>query len=433
MNHNRIKTILALAILSCIIFSCDKEGEGNPVTIDGLNYYLYSQSAVIDWGNTASGVLVIPSEVNYNGKKYIVKGMAAGAFTRCTELTKVIIPKTIDQIVNHGFNGMNGAISPDYMNPFAGCTALDKDNPIMCSVDGVLFSKDKTRLYAYPAGAKRESYTIPESVTWIGANAFAVSQNLSTLIFRGTVTGYIPEAAFTGMNATAVIYVQQSEIEKFQKVFPGTVLPLDSFQEQVFIKSIEEKGIVQYDENLSIWTISVYENGAIDDVSLYFPKSLDKAFQKNGLPITVSGSVYKLSDTFLSSISQLGGYKYYALDITSISEDSLKTNDLIGTWSLLKADYHFGGVKTFSPDEYVYRFYNNGILVVQDLKDGADSATSIFMSAGTHQYNLTPENQEITIDSSTAWYRFDNGNLIIDCGSAWDAPVFVFQKSEYKL
>ena len=233
MNHNRIKTILALAILSCIIFSCEKEGEGNPVTIDGLNYYLYSQSAVIDWGNTASGVLVIPSEVNYNGKKYIVKGMAAGAFTRCTELTKVIIPKTIDQIVNHGFNGMNGAISPDYMNPFAGCTALesivvDKDNPIMCSVDGVLFSKDQTRLYAYPAGAKRESYTIPETVTWIGANAFSYSQNLSTLIFRGTVTGDIPEDAFEGMNTTTVIYVQQSEIEKVQKVFPGTVLAIDN-------------------------------------------------------------------------------------------------------------------------------------------------------------------------------------------------------------
>lgn len=231
-----MKKLLVFVILSCLMFSCEKEDEGHPVTIDGLNYYLYSQSAVIDWGNTASGVLIIPSEVNYNGKKYIVKGMAAGAFTRCTELTKVIIPKTIDQIVNHGFNGMNGAISPDYMNPFAGCTALesivvDKDNPIMCSVDGVLFSKDQTRLYAYPAGAKRDSYTIPESVTWIGADAFAYSQNLSTLIFRGTVTGYIPEAAFTGMNATAVIYVQQSEIEKFQKVFPGTVFAIDDIND----------------------------------------------------------------------------------------------------------------------------------------------------------------------------------------------------------
>ena len=199
----------------------------------------------------------------------------------------------------------------------------------------------------------------------------------------------------------------------------------------LFIDSLEtENGIVQYNKDLSMWTISIYENGTIDDVSIYFPKSLDKAFQKNGLPITVSGSVYKLSDTFLSNISQLGGYKYYALNITSICEDSLKTNDLIGTWSLLKADYNFGGVKTFSPDEYVYSFYNNGILIVQDLKDGAGSAAPIFMSVGTYKYNLTPENREITIASSTAWYRFDNGNLIIDCGSAWDAPVFVFQKEQ---
>ena len=230
----RMKKLLVFAVLSCLMFSCEKdEDEGHPVTIDGLKYYLYSQSAVIDWGNTSSGVLMIPSEVNYNGEKYIVKGMAAGAFTRSTELTKVIIPKTIDEIIHHVLNGTNGAISPDYMNPFAGCTALesievDKDNPFMCSVDGVLFRKDKTRLYAYPAGAKRESYTIPESVTWIGANAFSYSQNLSTLIFRGTVTGDIPEDAFEGMNTTTVIYVQQSEIEKVQKVFPGTVLAIDN-------------------------------------------------------------------------------------------------------------------------------------------------------------------------------------------------------------
>ncbi|MBR6893046.1 MAG: leucine-rich repeat protein [Bacteroidaceae bacterium] len=229
-----MKKLLVFAVLSCLMFSCEKdEDEGHPVTIDGLKYYLYSQSAVIDWGNTSSGVLMIPSEVNYNGKKYIVKGMAAGAFTRSTELTKVIIPKTIDEIVHHVLNGMNGAISPDYMNPFAGCTALesievDKDNPFMCSVDGVLISKDKTRLYAYPAGAKRESYTISETITWIGANAFAFSQNLSTLFFRGTVTGDISEDAFEGMNTTTVIYVQQSEIEKVQKVFPGTVLAIDN-------------------------------------------------------------------------------------------------------------------------------------------------------------------------------------------------------------
>ena len=230
----RMKKLLVFTVLSCLMFSCEKdEDEGHPVTIDGLKYYLYSQSAVVDWGNTSSGVLMIPSEVNYNGKKYIVKGMAAGAFTRSTELTKVIIPKTIDEIVHHVLNGMNGAISPDYMNPFAGCTALesievDMYNPFMCSVDGVLFSKDKTRLYAYPAGAKRESYTISETITWIGANAFAFSQNLSTLFFRGTVTGDIPEDAFEGMNTTTVIYVQQSEIEKVQKVFPGTVLAIDN-------------------------------------------------------------------------------------------------------------------------------------------------------------------------------------------------------------
>jgi hypothetical protein len=190
-----LKSMLVFAILSCIIFSCEKEDEGNKVTIDGLNYYLYPQSheAVIDWANTWSGELDIPASVRHNGNSYVVNGIAAGAFRNCTELTKVRIPKSIDHIVHYVLDGGNGAVSPDNINPFIGCTALesievDKDNPIMSSVNGVLFNKDMTRLYCFPAGLRLEAYNIPESVTWIGASAFAYNNHLSTLTIPNSVT-----------------------------------------------------------------------------------------------------------------------------------------------------------------------------------------------------------------------------------------------------
>ena len=153
------------------------------VTIDGLRYYLYpdKNEAVIDKGNTWSGDLEIPSEVCYEGNDYEVKGIVYDAFYDCTELTKVKIPKTISYFVFHHYGQGYSAIAPYYYNAFQGCTSLesievDSDNPFLSSIDGVLYSKDGTKLYCYPAGIKAESFVVPESVTWIGGYAFATNQ-----------------------------------------------------------------------------------------------------------------------------------------------------------------------------------------------------------------------------------------------------------------
>lgn len=172
--------------LAVLFFSLLVLGEGvnaQQVTIDGLRYYLYpdKNEAVIDKGNTWSGDLEIPSEVCYEGNDYEVKGIVYDAFYDCTELTKVKIPKTISYFVFHHYGQGYSAISPYYYNAFQGCTSLesievDSDNPFLSSIDGVLYSKDGTKLYCYPAGIKAESFVVPESVTWIGGYAFATNQ-----------------------------------------------------------------------------------------------------------------------------------------------------------------------------------------------------------------------------------------------------------------
>ena len=58
----------------------------------------------------------------------------------------------------------------------------------MCSVDGVLFSKDKTQLYCYPAGKKQKRYDVPEGVTWTGGDAFAYNPYLETVTVPNSVT-----------------------------------------------------------------------------------------------------------------------------------------------------------------------------------------------------------------------------------------------------
>lgn len=50
---------------------------------------------------------------------------------------------------------------------------VDEDNPYFCARDGVLFSKDMTRLIWYPYGKWGGNYTVPDGVTEIGSWAFA--------------------------------------------------------------------------------------------------------------------------------------------------------------------------------------------------------------------------------------------------------------------
>ena len=124
---------------------------------------------------------------------------------------------------------------PDDMNPFKGCTALesievDEDNPALKSVDGILFNKDGSKLYAYPAGKKADSYVVPEDVTWVGMNAFN-GCTLDALVIRGILdSSCMSQSLFRGLNESAKLYVQSSEMDRYKDIFPGTILPLEDYQ-----------------------------------------------------------------------------------------------------------------------------------------------------------------------------------------------------------
>lgn len=189
-----IKRLMAYFVFICSLDCANAQN----VTIDGLKYYMYPEThkAAIDNVNTWSGELNIPSEIKYNGETYTVTGLASLAFDGCSELTKVRIPKTINHIV-HGVltddPNITGQGNPDAMNPFNRCTALelievDEDNPIMSSEGGILYSKDKTRLYGYPAGMRQETFVVPENVNWIGLGAICHNQYLSSLTIPNSVT-----------------------------------------------------------------------------------------------------------------------------------------------------------------------------------------------------------------------------------------------------
>ena len=169
-----------------------KEGEqlvfeykAENVVIDGLKYSLLktTHQALLAYQGSWDGdsqILNIPSEVEYEGEKYTVTSINESVFKTNNTITKIIIPKTIK---NTGFGSLEGIVK----NPFSSCLSLETievedGNPAMCSIDGVLFNKDKTTLISYPAALPGKSYTVPDNVETVASGAFYSNQHLKNIV-----------------------------------------------------------------------------------------------------------------------------------------------------------------------------------------------------------------------------------------------------------
>ena len=136
---------------------------------------------VTDCDNVAVGDLLIPEIIDDK----VVTEIAANAFDGCKRLKSVTLPQSVTSIGEQVFKGCR-ALSEILVN---------EENREFVSINGVLFSKDYSKLIAYPAGKTDIPYTIPDSVTSIGGSAFYSCQNLNEITIPDGVTS-IGESAF---------------------------------------------------------------------------------------------------------------------------------------------------------------------------------------------------------------------------------------------
>ena len=185
--------------------------QGNAPSL-GVNVFYYDPSAVAyyvagttNWGamlgdlptvvwdplvpfnyTTNGGAITITGYIGYDGAATVpskitglpVTGIGYEAFWGSITLTNITIG---DEVTSIGFSA------------FAACPSLaaitaDPLNPAYSSMGGVLFNTSRATLVAYPEGNAAGTYTIPSSVTNIGAGAFSGSVNLTSVTIPNNVT-----------------------------------------------------------------------------------------------------------------------------------------------------------------------------------------------------------------------------------------------------
>ncbi len=104
---------------------------------------------------------------------------------KSSDITYIKIPKNVTLIASNAFNYCDSLLKID----------VDSENEKFCSIDGVVYNKEKTSLKVFPAG-RGGNFTIPEGITSIASYAFYRCYQLENINMYNTVTS-IGERAFS--------------------------------------------------------------------------------------------------------------------------------------------------------------------------------------------------------------------------------------------
>lgn len=130
---------------------------------------------------------------------YSVTSIGYEAFLGCTSLTSITIPSSVTSISVALFSNCTSLISIN----------VDSANENYCSVDGDLYTKDKTKLIQYATGKPETSFTVPEGVTSIGPKAFMRCTSLKSVTIPSSVT-FIGWYAFSNCTSLTSITIPSS-------------------------------------------------------------------------------------------------------------------------------------------------------------------------------------------------------------------------------
>ena len=163
-----------------------KDIDGNLYSKDGTMFIQYAI------GKTATSFTILDG----------VTSIGDYAFFLCGSLASIVIPNSVTSIGDGAFSFCRSLTS----------ITVDKGNTNYKDIDGNLYSKDGTMLIQYAIGKTATSFTVPDSVTSIGNNAFEYCSSLTSVVIPDSVAS-IGEDAFSYCGVLTSVYYKGSASE----------------------------------------------------------------------------------------------------------------------------------------------------------------------------------------------------------------------------
>lgn len=319
------------------------------------------------------------------------------AFSRCDSLTTVYIHSGVTSL-----GDIEGNANGSAFNACKGLMSINvaPDNPNFCSIDGVLFSKDRKTLWQFPCGRKG-GYSIPYGTETISSYALYKSDSLRTVTIPSTVTRVEPLAMGYCHTLDSVIcyaetppatnwidhvgndifsashqvklFVPAQSVEAYQAAkswnLVAAILPISANQVEVpeivltpgtssvavvwpAVKDAETYELIIRDENgNTICTLVFGSDGVLRTIAFHAParKNAPQQTQTAGFSFTLTG---------------LESGKTYSYTLTSKDIDGKVLDTATGSFTTQTPM----GMEDINDDRQGYKMLRNGQLLI--LRDG---------------------------------------------------------------
>ena len=163
-----------------------------PNTVESIGRYAFYECSI--------GSLSIPNGVKEIGEQAFYYN----------NLTSVEIPESLTNIGRSAFGGNRKMVSIN----------VAENNPVYCSIDGILYNKATTTLIQYPTSNPATVCEIPRSVTKIEGGAFSNCNNLTEIYCYPQLPPTITSSTFsydykTVDQASYTVYVPTGSLDKY--------------------------------------------------------------------------------------------------------------------------------------------------------------------------------------------------------------------------
>ena len=212
-----------------VFMACCFTASAYDFMVDSLCYNIIGENEVEVTRNVSfkvRGEVAIPATVIYDNVTYQVTQIGSNAFAGCNQMTLIDIPEGIVKINEWAFDGCSGLEYLEFPNSlvsiargaFYGCSNVSSINitrnltdiaynvfypfhkvshytcsalnPKYRAVDGIIYTKDLTKLVAYPQAAPATSFVVPSTVTILGDYCLHNCDNLTDVTIHDGVTEF---------------------------------------------------------------------------------------------------------------------------------------------------------------------------------------------------------------------------------------------------